>query len=268
MNWYCEMNNRNFRSDFDVYVNDGYQVAYNAISVRGERHNRNNEMNQDYFKCNVKSKIKYVIVADGLGSAKHSHIGSEKAVELLEQMIIENLSNEASLTEREINAFNSRFLENWKMSFPNNSRDYDTTLLYLIIFKHGVLVGSIGDGLILYAMKEEVVYIKEEKNSFSNQTYSLASNNALDHFKSTYTPIKFTNELPMVFILTTDGVSDDLKPNLLNSLPAYLYEELRGKGVAGMQKVIEEWVINWETQNHSDDRTFCLLTMWRAGEIE
>ena len=91
------MKKLSFCADFDEYVHDEYRVTFNAISVRGERHQRNNEYNQDYFKCNVKNQIKYVIVADGLGSAKHSHIGSQKAVDLLEQMINENLSDEDSL---------------------------------------------------------------------------------------------------------------------------------------------------------------------------
>ena len=35
-----------------------------------------------------------------------------------------------------------------------------------------------------------------------------------------------------------------------------------------MQRVIGDWIINWETQNHSDDRTFCLLIIWKGGEKE
>ncbi|WP_379969614.1 PP2C family serine/threonine-protein phosphatase [Ectobacillus sp. sgz5001026] len=252
-----------FLSDFGEYESDGYKVTFNAISVKGVRHQRNNEYNQDYFRCNVKNQIKYIILADGLGSAKHSHIGSQKAVDLLEQMINEHFCSEDTLLEKEINAFNSRFLENWRRIFPNNFREYDTTLLYLIIFKHGVLLGRIGDGLILYSVKNEAVQINEERNSFSNQTYSLASNNALDYFKSKYTPINFMQEVPIVFILTSDGVSDDLKHDMLKKLPAYLYDELREKGVIEMQRVIEDWIINWKTKNHSDDRTFCILTMWK-----
>jgi serine/threonine protein phosphatase PrpC len=258
----------NFRSVFDEYISDEYKFTLNAISVIGESHKKNNEFNQDYFKCNIKSQIKYVIVADGLGSSKHSHSGSEKAVELLEQMINENLNNENIFLETDINEFNRRLLEKWRASFPNNPKDYDTTLLYLILFKHGVLVGSIGDGLILYSMKNEVVYIKEDKNAFSNQTYSLASINALDYFKATYTHMKIIDELPIIFILATDGVSDDLKPNMLKHLPAYLYVELKEKGVIGMQKLLTDWIVDWETQNHLDDRTFCILTIWKAGEEE
>jgi serine/threonine protein phosphatase PrpC len=268
MHWYCRMKKLNFYSDFDEHENDEYNVSFNAISVKGERHQKNNECNQDYFRCNVKNNIKYAIVADGLGSAKQSHIGSEKAVELLENMIQETLNNDVILSETEITEFNKRLIEKWKVSFPDQMRDYDTTLLYLIIFKHGVLVGSIGDGLILYSMKNEVVYIKEGKNSFSNQTYSLASHQALDYFTSIYQPITFKEKLPIVFILATDGVSDDLKPEMVQELPAYLYEEFRGNGVVKMQNIIGSWILNWETQHHSDDRTFCILTMWKAGEQE
>ncbi|MDQ0257847.1 serine/threonine protein phosphatase PrpC [Evansella vedderi] len=261
------MKKLNFRSDFAEYVDEDFTTfTFNAISVRGERHQKDNEHNQDYFKCSVKSDLKYAIVADGLGSAKHSHIGSEKAVEILEEMIKASFHPLAPVSEIDIYEFNSKLLEKWKGCFLNETREYDTTLLYVIIFSHGVLTGSIGDGLILWSMKNEVVHIKEEKNSFSNQTYSLASNQALDYFKFDYTPVNFEDELPIVFILTTDGVSDDLKPDVLKQLPAYLNKELEDKGVKGMQKVLGDWIINWETENHSDDRTFCLLTIGKAGE--
>lgn len=262
------MDKQIFRADFDESINVNYKITFNAISVKGERHRRNNENNQDFFICNLDNELKYAIVADGLGSAKHSHIGSKKAADLLEKMINENFNAEADLSEIEVYEFNSKFLEKWKMSFHDDFRDFDTTLLYLIIFTHGILVGSIGDGLILYSMNNDIVYIKEKKNFFSNQTYSLASDHAIDFFDSSYTSVHFKNHLPLIFILATDGVSDDLKPELLNQLPVFLYEELREKGVIGMQEVIEDWINNWETQNHSDDRTFCLLAIWKGGENE
>lgn len=268
MHWSCEMKKKIFRADFDENINDQYRITFNAISVKGERHQRNNENNQDFFICNIENQLKYAIVADGLGSAKHSHIGSQKAADLLEKMIKENFQPEEDLSEIDVYEFNSKFLETWKMSFHDDFRDFDTTLLYLIIFTHGILVGSIGDGLILYSIQNNIVYIKEKKNFFSNQTYSLASDHAIEFFDSSYTAVQFNSQMPMVFILATDGVSDDLKPEMLNQLPTFLYDELREKGLIGVQEVIENWVINWETQNHFDDRTFCLLVMWKGGENE
>ncbi|MBD7970423.1 protein phosphatase 2C domain-containing protein [Paenibacillus gallinarum] len=259
-----KMKNKIFRADFDENIEDTCKITFNAISVKGERHQRNNENNQDFFKCNIENKLKYAIVTDGLGSAKYSHIGSQKATELLEKMINEKFHAEENLSEIDVYEFNSEFLETWRMSFHGDFRDFDTTLLYIIIFTHGILVGSIGDGLILYSMQNEIVYIKEKKNFFSNQTYSLASEHAIDFFDSSYTTAQFNSQLPMIFILATDGVSDDLEPEMVNQLPTFLYGELQEKGLIGMQEVIEDWIINWETENHSDDRTFCLLAIWKG----
>lgn len=261
MQWYCKMKKLNFRSNFDEYVHDDYTFTYNAISVSGERHQRNNEVNQDFFTCNIRNEIKYVIVADGLGSAIQSDKGAEKAVTLLEQMILENFTNEMTVSEIEMNVFHIEFLEAWKKSFPNTYRDHDTTLLYVIVFNHGVIAGSIGDGLILSLIDNQVDYLKENRDSFSNQTYSLASNHAINNFRSIYKPINFKDDLPCIFILATDGVSDDLKPELVEQLPFYLYEELTDKGVIRMQKVIGDWIFNWQTINHTDDRTFCMLSI-------
>jgi serine/threonine protein phosphatase PrpC len=268
MNWLNKMKKKLFYADFDEAANKDYRITFNAISVRGERHKRNDEYNQDFFTCNIKNQIKYVIVADGLGSANQSHIGSKQAVELMEQLIIESIMEEDNLSELDMEALNREFYERWKSSFSDYLREYDTTLQYLLILKQGILVGGIGDGLTLYAMKNEVVYKKEEKNNFSNQTYSLASDHALDYFNVFYTPITFADELPIVFIIATDGVSDDLKPDMLDQLPVHLYQELKEKGVIGLQQEIGDWILNWQTKNHSDDRTFCVLTMWKAGEEE
>jgi serine/threonine protein phosphatase PrpC len=257
------MKKLNFRSNFDEYIHDDYTFTYNAISVSGERHQRNNEANQDFFTCNIRNEVKYAIVSDGLGSAIHSDKGAEKAVTWLEQMILENFTNKTNVSEVEMNLFHSEFLEAWKKSFPNTYRDYDTTLLYVIIFNHGVLAGSVGDGLILSFINNEAAYLKENRDSFSNQTYSLASNHAINNFRSIYKPINFTDDLPGIFILATDGVSDDLKPEMVEQLPVYLYGELTDKGVIHMQKVIGDWIINWQTSNHTDDRTFCILSIGR-----
>lgn len=256
----------NFRSNFDEYVHGNYTFTYNAISVKGERHQKNNEVNQDFFTCNIRNEIKYAIVADGLGSAAYSDKGAEKAVTLLEQMILDHFTNETIVSEMEMNLFHYEFLEAWKQYFPNTYRDHDTTLLYVIIFNHGVVAGSVGDGLILSLVDNQVDYLKENRDSFSNQTFSLASNHAINNFRSIYKPIDFEDDLPCIFILATDGVSDDLKPEMVEQLPVYLFEELTDKGVKEMQKVIGDWIINWQTSNHTDDRTFCMLSIGRGGE--
>lgn len=255
------MTKLNFRSNFDEYMNDEYLFTYNAISVRGERHQRINQENQDFFTCNIRKEVKYLIVADGVGSALHSQKGAEKAVTLLEQMIVESLHNLSNVSESVMNTFYSKFRDNWKKCFPKTYYDYDTTLRFVLIFKHGVFLGSIGDGMVISSTGKSVVYLKEERDSFSNQTYSLASDHAENQFKSKYIPFDTMNDLPIVVILMTDGVADDLKSDRLKQLPIYLYQEIKVKGVIRMQKEISDWIINWKTNNHSDDRTFCMFTM-------
>ena len=257
-----------FRANFDLLVNQSTTITYNAISVTGERHRRNNDRNQDFYACNIRGGVTYAIVADGLGSATYSHIGAEKAVTLLEQMISEHFRDESAISESEMAIFHASFLEAWKKHFPNNHHEYDTTLLYVVILSNGAMAGSIGDGLILSAINKEVSIITDTRNSFSNQTVSLASEFAIQHFKSIFKPFNAQDDSSIVFLLMTDGISDDLKAEMMEQLPVYLLHELEEEGVITLQKKIGDWVLNWQTDSHSDDRTFCMLTVRKGGETE
>ena len=139
------MDKMDLSSDFGECENGDYTVSFNAISVRGERHKRNAEHNQDCFLIGIKNQIKYAIIADGLGSCGNSHIGSKKGTELFEKMVNEHLKYDNVLSEDDVRRFNQRFIENWKNLFQEGGENYDTTLLYVVVRipKSLIIIGDI-----------------------------------------------------------------------------------------------------------------------------
>ena len=54
------------------------------------------------------------------------------------------------------------------------------------------------------------------------------------------------------------------------TLPAlldYFQEVLRNGGINKLQTELEEWISDWETENHSDDKTLCYLAI-KKGVVQ
>ena len=256
------INLQDISADFDRLEIGKKIIEVNAVSVLGTRNKVENNKNQDAFLCKATENVVYLAVADGLGSCKYSEKGSKLAIECLEDWVKSDLQNYSSPSEEMVMILNSKLIDRWKMKIPEGHyRDYDTTLLYAILLHDYLIVGGIGDGMILCHFNNSIKEFSWEKNEFSNRTVSLSANNAKHCIRGEL--IKLTDSsYPLTLIIATDGVAEDLDPDLKNSLPDYLYRKLRETDVITVQDEIEKWVANWKTQNHTDDRTFCMVNIY------
>ena len=59
----------------------------------------------------------------------------------------------------------------------------------------------------------------------------------------------------------TDGISDDLNEKSKQELPKYLNSKLKEVGIEQLQSELIDWILNWKTQGHTDDRTICMLNI-------
>lgn len=251
-----------YAADFDRLENGSKVIVLNAVSVKGTRNKRENNKNQDAFVCKVVEEVVYVAVADGLGSCKHSEKGSRLAISCLEDWIINDLKNYSSPSEEMITILNRKLIDRWRMKITEGHyKDYDTTLLYTIFFNDCLIVGGIGDGMILCHMDEGVKEFSWDKHEFSNRTFSLSAHNAIDHMRGELVELS-DSCYPITLIMATDGVAEDLNPDMKNALPSYLYRKLKETDVITVQDEIEQWVVNWKTNNHTDDRTFCMVNIY------
>ncbi len=243
-----------------VMTKNGYKIFVGGVSLIGV----DKEVNQDAFRARVDAdrNLAYIIVADGLGSCRHSDHGAEKAVEIIEGWLLNRLPKYAFLSDNVANILAKRLAEEWNAAYGTDEiGDYDTTVHAAVFYKGSLLIGGIGDGMALIGGDELACrdYI-DEKDMFCNVTHSMCSINVKELLDFEVLPETVYNG-GAIMILATDGISEDLIPEKKLTLTAYFREVLSEKGIDGLQEELREWIENWETENHCDDKTICYLAV-------
>ena len=153
------MINRGFCETFRLGDHD-YQI------IGGTAEGSSDKINQDSFGYFYDGRCLIIVVADGLGSAPSSHIGSRNMVESVFGVM--SSSDSGKIWERIYKA--------WVSSIEGDPEQCDTTCKFVCIRDETVTVGSIGDGWL--GMIGAVGYHElENNNMFTNRTESICSQN-------------------------------------------------------------------------------------------
>lgn len=238
------------------WSNSMWETLLVTITEIGELHRKDGKANQDFADGMLSQSNIRLSVADGLGSCRYAEIGAKTAVEVIMQLPLEQIS----LDKEELTV---KLVDSWKSNLPDAKcvKDYDTTLLFASLEQDKLIIGQIGDGLIQWQIGEgPTSELEVAEGAFSNQTVSIAGNSLKDMLQTRIVNID-PNEVPIIVILATDGISVDLDPNLRRALPSILLESLNEKGIEETVKDLERWVSDWQTPCHTDDRTFAFLTV-------
>lgn len=237
------------------------EIILNGISVIGERNKKCNTPNQDAFGIKLSDKVALIAVADGLGSCKNSNIGSEYAVECITELMENDLEKYKVVSDEMLMILNNKLIDRWRYELSqDNYLTYDTTILYAIYIGDTLIVGGIGDGMILCLYDDKTYDLSWDKNEFSNRTVSMGARNSKELIRSKIIPL-FKKSFPVTVILMTDGISDDLKEKSKQELPKYIQLKLIEIGIEQLQSELIDWILNWKTQGHTDDRTLCMLNI-------
>lgn len=223
-----------------------------GVSVIGPTHIQEGLPNQDSLSLRGHKGGWIASVCDGLGSHEYSDYGSKMA-SLSVQEVFRYLPTDMALTD-----FNKHIHKCWNdkiesVLLPRAS----TTCLYSSVLKNGdVIVGQLGDGMILYKESGRFHQFTPEREVFSNQTIALQSKYCEKDWHNTR--CKFTQSGDGI-ILMTDGISDDLKPDVLpgffNAIFQLATDTARRKAKIWLHKEFEEW----STPKHGDDKTLAAI---------
>ena len=238
---------------------DNIKIFIGGVSVKGIE----KTINQDSYRIggNSENELAYIIVADGLGSCKSSDQGSERIVQIVENWILNKLPDYAFLSDNVANILSKRMFEEWNSSFDGSMHDFDTTVHVALYYKGSILIGGIGDGMLLFEYDDiECRDFIDDKNLFSNITNSMCSLNADELMDFQVISSDYCKNHATV-IISTDGIADDLIPEKKNTLPEYFKHTLDTDGMDSLQNELQDWIINWRTDAHSDDKTLCYLVI-------
>lgn len=238
-----------------------------TVTAKGKRHIAKGEQNQDAVQVLIQEQVPFstlMVVADGLGSCRFSDIGSRVAVQTTvdqRDLLRDVLHNKTTFQDA-----SRRLSDAWlrKLSDslgPVPIAEYDTTLLFAYLEGDELIFGQLGDGLIQWRVNgEDAEELFVRDHDFVNRTSSLCGDQPW-MFRRVH--LGCFNKLSI--IITTDGIADDLKPEHRRMLTELLTNEVHLNGPENAASTIEEWVRDWPTHGHSDDRTLAFLTVWHGG---
>lgn len=224
-----------------------FQVV--GASVKGPAHEQDHLPNQDAVGFANNSRGCFAAVADGLGSRKLSHLGSQRAVKIAHN-ILKNSSTVDAV------GMPARLSRAWCQSFKGEFNNYETTCLWARIGSNGKgLIGQVGDGLILLRQRGCFSVLTTQKESFGNQTTTLSQAESLT---SDTADIQLTQSGDGV-LLMTDGISDDLIPEQLEAFFDAIYNRQKQCSKRRMKRWLQAELKNWSTPRHGDDKTIASI---------
>lgn len=258
-----------------------------ARKVKGETHRRNLLPNQDNWKIKELDGITILAVADGHGSAKcrYSQNGSRIAVKVFCSKLsslfkeksrdCELLFQELSKLRHErlpsiiVNDWRDHVQKDFQRREPDNIEKvdpesiyqfYGTTLLGLVFTNNYYFALQIGDGDILRVFSDaSVERIISYEKILGVETKSLSNANAWSYFDSQLIKPDSIEEMPVLFLLSTDGLANSFIDDqaFLQIGSDYLNWIKRDEFVFVKRKV-KEVLRNTSKQGSGDDITLAL----------
>lgn len=195
-----------------------------------------------------------LIVADGLGSAKNSDYGAKKAVTAVEKAV-----NQWRNLEKKDNKVLIQLIHfYWNLLIGDSDfekKDCLTTCLFAYIDKISkkIILGQIGDGLLLIKSKTEIVAVKStEDYNFTKSLGSSKSYNDWNIKNIDYDINDFT------LLISTDGISEDLVENKEDEFAETLIQNMLKLKRNKRNNYLNQLLENWPTKFHTDDKTICI----------
>ena len=224
-------------------------ASFGGASVIGALHTKEGIPNQDSFLIKKKFWRKNCIVnvvADGIGSHKHSDIGSKA--------IVNAVYRNASLLNKESNL--NKFIERVKKDYLRNLNGFSpeecgTTCIFAIVFSNKICIGQIGDGLCCYDIDGNFDVLNERDSDFLNETKSVAEVITSDEWNIKVIPYSQSVRV----LLATDGISDDLIPEARSVFLGRLSKAFMGLDNEKICNAISEVINGWDRPHSFDDKT-------------
>ncbi len=226
-----------------------------GASVKGPSHIERGIPNQDAWMFRKFSFGSIVCVCDGLGSRKHSNVGSKMACEAVMEAVKIWVSNEKA----QVNTLLQLIHAVWNIKIqPMTTYDCATTCLFTIKFTNNrCIMAQLGDGLILaetYAKR--IIQVETVSEDFTNLTTGLGLAKSLSEWN-----VKeyFGDDSIQTILLCTDGISEDIAEKNRKDYLKYVVEKYTPlKGIYRWHAIVYD-LKNWPTESHSDDKTIAVI---------
>jgi len=202
-----------------------------------------------------------LIVADGLGSAKHSDYGAKKAVVAVEKAV----KQWRDLDKKDNKVLIQLIHFYWNLIIGDSDfekKDCLTTCLFAYIDKISkkIILGQLGDGLLLIKSKIETVVVKSTEDY--NFTKSLGRSKSYNDWNIKQVDYDIND---FKLLITTDGISEDLVETKEDEFAEALIKNMLKYKQNKRNNYLNELLENWPTKFHTDDKTICIA--WEKKKL-
>ncbi len=203
-------------------------------------------INQKYYSL--------IIVADGLGSSKNSDYGAKKAIVSVEKAV----NQWRKLVKKDNKVLIQLIHFYWNLLIGDSGLEKKnclTTCLFAYLDKSDkkIILGQLGDGLLLVKSKGETVFLKSTDDYNFTKSLGISKSYSDWNIKSINYDIN-----DFVLMVTTDGISEDLVENKEDEFADSLIQEMIKLKRNKRNKYLNQLLVNWPTKFHTDDKTICI----------
>mgnify|MGYP000970312122 CR=1 FL=1 len=220
-------------------------LSFLGLSQEGESHRKSGKPNQDAVEFFTLEGAFLVAVSDGLGSCALSHIGSQSAMIICKQVLLEILDERLPFAPESISR---RLAELWTDQFSKVvSKEYSTTLKAVFGYRNELVTISIGDGLLVVLSGDEVLTALDIGNGFVNETVCLSHGMKPKTFWSG----KIAKRNGLLVFLSTDGISS----GITEGREVEFVKQIAGMKRVGKLKNSLERMLTEISKYNADDKT-------------
>ena len=229
-----------------------------GASIIGKSHVACSICNQDAYLI---KKTKFGImmcVCDGVGSHKYSQHGAKAACKAAATVF--TMYSKRKIAKKEIGKhIEILFGKYLKKKYRNEAA---TTCLFVYVYKnHEVVIGQAGDGIILIKINGRFTVFQKKTDDFMNEVHPIDGIHPYLYWKIRNLEVDANSVKELTFLLSTDGISEDILPNKLEQFMDYFValskDEKNNRG-------LRTELANWSVPGSIDDKTVITFS-WKEG---
>lgn len=231
------------------------KIDYAGGSLIGQSHKETDQENQDSFLITRYGFGIVMVVADGLGTKKHSKIGSSE--------VCKAVGEATKIWVRKENApieYLIKLIHNiWDFNiYPFTKSDCATTCLFSIVLDNGkAILGQLGDGIIYYNTGKGLSVLMEREDDFLNVTNSMNSAKSTHDWR--YKELNL-NDYEFTLLMTTDGLSEDIIVEKREDFMYYVLQQIQNKDKQTKKNLsIKKILKACENEYSCDDKTLIIF---------
>lgn len=210
----------------------------------GEAHIIPKQDNQDSVVFEQVGDAWYLVVADGVSSAAYAKEGAQVAVCVIRKLC-EKLSSDRNLAKN-IDEIKLDIVRSWKEIIGSDWDEYATTLNFSIYSDHMLLIGQIGDGLIVADIDGNPLIMTDQGEFYSTETDALA-----EYVKKSSFTIRAVEANAIRIYMASDGIGKEINEELRYEMIKYFDKMMLNEDTM-IEDEFDSWIIGLNERNGDD----------------